>query len=303
MYPKLTDLINDLLGTNLDFPVQTYGFCMAIAFITAGWLLYLELKRKERQGIISATEQMRWRGKSAFVSELLVTGILLFVIGFKLGGIIFHYHEFSVNPQQFIISSRGIWWTGLLIAFSGMIGLFLYRNNKKKEKPERVKDLVHPYQLTGNFILIAAFFGIIGSKAFDVLEHLGDLFRDPVHVLFSFSGLAFYGGLITAAFAVSVYAERHKIPWPVIGDSAAPSLMIAYGIGRIGCQLAGDGCWGIVNTAPKPGWLSFLPDWAWAFNYPHNVINEGSLLPMCGGDHCFAAGVFAGNSLADLFIH
>ncbi len=107
-----------------------------------------------------------------------------------------------------------------------------------------------------------------------------------MRTLFSFSGLAFYGGLITAAFAVSIYVERNKIPWPVNADVVAPALMLAYGIGRIGCQLSGDGCWGMVNADPKPEWLSFLPDWAWAFNYPHNVINEGVLIPDCSGRNC-----------------
>jgi len=287
MYPKLTDLINSLFGTQWDFPVQTYGFFIALAFVIAGFLLYLELKRKEKSGIISATERMRWEGKPATASELGTTALILFATGYKLGGIILEYHEFSLDPQEYILSARGSWLTGILAALAGASYHYYQKNKKKKEKPVQVKELVHPYQLTGNIILIAAFFGIVGSKVFDVLEHLGDLFRDPIHVLFSFSGLAFYGGLITAAFAVAIYAERHKIPWPVIGDSVAPSLMIAYGTGRIGCQLSGDGCWGIVNNAPKPDWLSFLPDWAWSFTYPHNVINEGVPIPTCSGDHCF----------------
>jgi hypothetical protein len=64
--------------------------------------------------------------------------------------------------------------------------------------------------------------------------------------------------------------------------------MLAYGVGRIGCQLSGDGDWGIVNTAPKPSWLSFLPDWMWGFTYPHNVLNDGIPIPGCTGPHCFA---------------
>ncbi|MDB4083370.1 prolipoprotein diacylglyceryl transferase, partial [Vicingaceae bacterium] len=42
---------------------------------------------------------------------------------------------------------------------------------------------------------------------------------------------------------------------------------------RIGCQLSGDGDWGMPNDAPKPDWMSFLPDWMWAFDYPNNVLN------------------------------
>jgi len=81
-----------------------------------------------------------------------------------------------------------------------------------------------------------------------MIEHLDEFFRDPFGVLFSFSGLSFFGGLIVAAFAVGYYGERNKIRWPVMADAAAPALMLAYAVGRIGCQLSGDGCWGIPNA-------------------------------------------------------
>jgi prolipoprotein diacylglyceryltransferase len=38
--------------------------------------------------------------------------------------------------------------------------------------------------------------------------------------------------------------------------------------------VSGDGDWGIVNTAPKPGWLSWAPDWLWAYDYPNNVLGR-----------------------------
>jgi prolipoprotein diacylglyceryltransferase len=77
-----------------------------------------------------------------------------------------------------------------------------------------------------------------------------------------------------------------------LSDAAAPGLILAYGIGRIGCQVSGDGDWGIANTAPKPGWLSWLPDWLWAYDYPNNVnydanypqylgeLNDTNVLPI-----------------------
>jgi prolipoprotein diacylglyceryltransferase len=70
----------------------------------------------------------------------------------------------------------------------------------------------------------------------------------------------------------------------------APALLLAYGIGRIGCQMSGDGCWGMVNLNPKPEWLGFLPGWMWAFDYPNNVINAGILIPGCEGSHCHVLG-------------
>ena len=55
--------------------------------------------------------------------------------------------------------------------------------------------------------------------------------------------------------------------------------MLAYGLGRIGCQVSGDGDWGIVNTSPKP--FSWLPDWMWTYTYPHNVNEAGVKMAGC----------------------
>ena len=80
--------------------------------------------------------------------------------------------------------------------------------------------------------------------------------------------------------------RKYKINVLHLMDSAAPALMLAYGIGRIGCQMSGDGDWGIVNLAPKPDWLSFFPDWVWSYNFPNNVINAGVYIEGCTGKFC-----------------
>jgi phosphatidylglycerol:prolipoprotein diacylglycerol transferase len=63
-------------------------------------------------------------------------------------------------------------------------------------------------------------------------------------------------------------------------------MMLAYAIGRIGCHLAGDGDWGIINRSPGPAWLSWAPHWLWAAHYPHNVIRQGVYIPGCRLDYC-----------------
>jgi phosphatidylglycerol---prolipoprotein diacylglyceryl transferase len=55
--------------------------------------------------------------------------------------------------------------------------------------------------------------------------------------------------------------------------------MLAYSIGRLGCHLAGDGCWGIPNSQTPPKyWL--LPESFWASTFSHNVIKQG--VPILG---------------------
>jgi phosphatidylglycerol:prolipoprotein diacylglycerol transferase len=107
--------------------------------------------------------------------------------------------------------------------------------------------------------------------------------------LISFSGLTFYGGLICAGIAIIYYARAKKIKIIHLADAMAPALMLAYAIGRIGCQVSGDGDWGIPNIRPKP--LSWLPDWMWAYRYPHNVISEGVPMRGCVGQYCNQLGI------------
>ncbi len=67
--------------------------------------------------------------------------------------------------------------------------------------------------------------------------------------MLSFSGLTFYGGLICAAVAIYFYARKHQIGFRHLCDAIAPALLLAYAIGRLGCQVSGDGDWGILNSA------------------------------------------------------
>jgi phosphatidylglycerol:prolipoprotein diacylglycerol transferase len=62
--------------------------------------------------------------------------------------------------------------------------------------------------------------------------------------------------------------------------------MLAYGVGRIGCQMSGDGDWGVVNLRPKPEWLNSFPDWIWSYDFPNNVINAGIYIDGCTGRFC-----------------
>ncbi|RYY11157.1 MAG: prolipoprotein diacylglyceryl transferase, partial [Chitinophagaceae bacterium] len=136
----------------------------------------------------------------------------------------------------------------------------------------------------GEITILALIFGLLGAKLFDIFENWGDFLKHPSSYIFSPSGLTFYGGLICAAIAIWVYARKHNIGFWHLNDAAAPTLMLAYGLGRIGCQVAGDGDWGIENINPKP--FSWLPDWMWAYTYPHNVNEAGRPMADCVGKYC-----------------
>ena len=286
MYPNISYLLNDLFGIYIPLPIQTFGFFVALAFIFSSWTLSLELKRKEKIGLIKAVKRSKIIGQKISNTQLLSAALVGFVIAYKLVYAAFNYSDFVANPQAIILSTDGHIIGGILGA---ILNAYLkYKESKKHEldKPKTVSETVHPYQLVGNITMIAAIAGILGAKIFHNLENIDDFIADPIGQLLSFSGLTFYGGLICGAFAVIYYVKKYGIHYKVISDAAAPGLMLAYGIGRMGCHFSGDGDWGITNLAPKPEWLSFLPDWAWAYNYPNNVINAGVPIEGCIGNYC-----------------
>jgi prolipoprotein diacylglyceryl transferase len=284
MYPSIYYAVKDLFGLNIPFlkMIQTFGFFVALAFIVAAYFWAKEFKRKEKEGLIGPTIKRTLKGEKASTTDLVTSGVIGFLIGYKLLLIILNFSDFTEDTQGFILSAKG----NILGAIIGaIVGVYLKYREKEKVKeavPKWVDEIVHPHQHVGNLTLIAAFAGIIGAKIFHNLENWDEFTADPIGALLSFSGLTMYGGLICAAIACVWYGKKNGIPMTHLVDSAAPSLMLGYAIGRIGCHVSGDGDWGIPNTNPKP--VSWMPDWMWSYDYPHNVISEGVPIAGCTAD-------------------
>lgn len=287
MYPRLSDLINDIFGTNIALPIQSYGFFLALAFLTGAFILYKELDWKEREGLVKATKKKILKGKPASVYELIINFIISLLIGFKLAGFAVNYSQFVEKPQEYVFSNQGSWVGGLIIAILYTFYFYYTKNKQKLEPPVWEEVTVRAKEQAMPILFIAVITGILGAKVFHWLENWDEFISDPWGSLISFSGLTFYGGLIAGLIGGGWYGQRHKIPIRQLMDAAAPALILAYGIGRIGCQVSGDGDWGIVNTAAKPAILGFIPDWLWAYDYPHNILKEGILIPGCDGPYCY----------------
>jgi len=286
MYPTISDFLLDFFGLNLPLPIQTFGFMLAISFFLAAYTLKLELLRKEKSGLLNYHVVTTVQGKPASIIEILSSAVTGFIIGFKLFFILFNYSEFVNDTQGVLLSSKGNVIGGLIVAVS--MAYIRYREGEKNKLPELkvVQENVWPHQMVMNITFTAAISGIIGAKLFHNLENWDELMANPVDALLSFSGLTMYGGLIFGTVAVIYMTRKYGIHPLHIADAAAPGIMLAYGTGRLGCQLSGDGDWGILNLAPKPNWMGFLPDWFWSYSYPHNVISSGVPMEGCFGKHC-----------------
>jgi prolipoprotein diacylglyceryltransferase len=161
------------------------------------------------------------------------------------------------DPQGFILSLRGNWLGGLVGAAAFIFWAYYEAKKQQLPAPKTERVTVHASELMGSILLWAAVFGFAGAKIFNALENWGDFMRDPVGMLIGFSGLTFYGGLICGGAAVLYIAHKNGISILNMLDIGAPGMMLSYGIGRIGCQMSGDGDWGINNLMAKPHWLSW----------------------------------------------
>jgi phosphatidylglycerol:prolipoprotein diacylglycerol transferase len=118
----------------------------------------------------------------------------------------------------------------------------------------RLKELGLPGDWVYEIMFCAGVGGIAGAKLWYVVEK-GDLGS-----FFSGTGLVFYGGALGGALAVMGYARYRGFLDYRLFDMGAPALAIGYAVGRLGCQLAGDGDYGIPSNLP------------WAMAYPKGTV-------------------------------
>lgn len=278
VYPNLYFLFQDLFGVEIAALklVNSFGLMVALAFVAASGLLRRELKRKEDEGLLKPTSSEVWIGKAEGPMAWASSAVLGFLLGWKVLWLLLNASDLfrgAGPPQQHLFSGDGY----PLLGFVGaaLMAWMRWREDVKQrlETPERKTVVVHPWERTGTITMAAAIGGVAGAKLFHLLEYPEELvvfFRAPSLQNF-LGGLTIYGGLIVGGLAVAWVGLRARIAFLPLADAAAPGLILAYGIGRMGCQISGDGDWGIPNPNPKPDWLSWAPDWTWSYAFPNNV--------------------------------
>lgn len=282
MYPTFSDLLKDIFGIYIPLPIQTYGFFLAIALLVAAYVFYLEFKRKTQENKLLPFYVKKVIGEPPTFSFVFWNLVLSFFVFYKLVYLILNYSKFVENPQREIISPDGNFLGGLILSIIYTAYYYYKKNKQKLPQPKVEYKQQQPYDIVSNLFFIVALAGILGAKIFDVIQpqNIENFLQNPLEMLLSFSGLTYYGGII-GGFVVGVwYIRKYNINLIHSLDALAPAAAIGYGLGRIGCHTSGDGCWGIPNTLPKPQWLSFIPDWAWSYDYPNNVLHIKLLEPV-----------------------
>lgn len=131
---------------------------------------------------------------------------------------------------------------------------------------KELRRLGYDPNLASSLVLWAAVSGLLGARVLFIIENIGEFLSSPWSFVFTGAGFTWYGGLIGGVGGVTWRIFRQGLPWPVVMDCIAPAIALGHGIGRIGCQLAGDGDWGPPTTLP------------WGMIYPHAIVGWDSSL-------------------------
>ena len=250
-----------------------------MAFLIGQYAMKHEFLRLEKLGFLKPITIHHKQNTLTTLIDYIINGGFSYFFGYKIIYVIKNYQLFTENPQIYLFSSQGNILMGLICLISTVV--YIYKNNQKKEV--QAKSFL-PSDLSWNILFVAAGSGIVGAKLFAVFENIDLLLKDPVSAIFSLSGLTFYGGLIMGTVCVIIYSKYYKINTVVLADAFAPALILAYGIGRLGCHFSGDGDWGIISKMSQKPYV--FPDWLWGYKFPHNVIEAGVQIEGCIGKYC-----------------
>jgi phosphatidylglycerol:prolipoprotein diacylglycerol transferase len=141
---------------------------------------------------------------------------------------------------------------GLMFALAFVVsGLIVGRGLREAGKPQD-----WAYEMV--FAALAG--GLVGARAYWLIENAGDLEGGVFSNLFSGSGLVWYGGGLGGAAGILLWAWWRGMLNRTMLDICAPALALGYAVGRLGCQLSGDGDYGEPWDGP------------WAMAYPDGVV-------------------------------
>ena len=124
----------------------------------------------------------------------------------------------------------------------------------------RFAELGRPADWAYEALFAAVAGGLIGARVDYLVQNWDRVSGDLLGALLSGSGLVFFGGLAGGALGVALWARWRGFLGLELADAAAPALALGYAIGRVGCQISGDGDYGVASELP------------WAMAYPEGAV-------------------------------
>lgn len=153
-----------------------------------------------------------------------------------------------MRPVLFSLGGLDVTGYGVSKALAVLTAGWLLARELDRRRLDR--ELAYPLALAG------AVGGFLGAKLYYLAENAGSL------TAMDFGGMGFtwFGGMIGGAAGVLLVAHRHGIAPSLMAGMAAVPLSVGYGIGRLGCLLAGDGTYGRPSDLP------------WAMSFPEGTV-------------------------------
>jgi phosphatidylglycerol:prolipoprotein diacylglycerol transferase len=124
----------------------------------------------------------------------------------------------------------------------------------------RLRELGKPVDWAYEIVFCALIGGVVGARGYYLIQNYDQVKHDLIGNAFSGSGLVWYGGAIGGAIAVIAWMRWRGVLELRMLDTCGVALALGYAIGRIGCQVSGDGDYGIRSDLP------------WAMGYPHGTV-------------------------------
>lgn len=121
----------------------------------------------------------------------------------------------------------------------------------------RLGEIGKPVDWAYEMAFAAAIGGLVGSRVDYLAQNWSKVSGDLLGNTFSGSGLVWFGGLVGGALGVVLWARWRGFLNASMLDACAPGLAFGYAIGRVGCQLSGDGDYGKPTDLP---WGMAYPD-------------------------------------------
>ena len=124
----------------------------------------------------------------------------------------------------------------------------------------RLRELGRPVDWAYEIVFAALIGGVVGARLYYLIQNYNQVSGHLASSIVSGSGLVWYGGAIGGAIGVTLWMRWRGVLELQMFDMCATALALGYAIGRIGCQVSGDGDYGIRSRLP------------WAMGYPHGTV-------------------------------
>jgi phosphatidylglycerol:prolipoprotein diacylglycerol transferase len=140
---------------------------------------------------------------------------------------------------------------GLMVATGLICAFFVMRADIRRRALQVDSEIVSG--ITGRAVLE-------GARDYHLLESPAEFFANPLPLLFSTTGFAWFGALIGGFTALVLLARSYRMKILLMLDVASPAAALGYGIGRIGCLISGDGDYGTPTSLP------------WGMSFPNGLV-------------------------------